>query len=319
MRGTLSRRQVRHLVIKEYKQNIRTSIIAEKACIRRNNKILKKIQLLEMNGYRGIQIDTIIAEDLKKYIEKAKDTYAKGEELYGTAEKGLEYAQSAVDVAKQISDVTGFKPQDLGIDIDLDEIDLNPEALIGKLLEKLGLDEAKQWLGGKLTEMLGIPEGSAMEAIIESVMSKFDVQDIIDVATGDADCGDLTERFVTGFADGLLAMALEKVIDTAEEEFPLIASMLGDVNTMASEYLGIDLSSGQSAPLVDSLYNVIGEKIEGLICKRGIEKREVDVGKGKKEKPAEEESVIKEILLMSNMKRINEIKENNRRYKKLLM
>jgi len=317
MRRALSRRHVRHLIIKEYRNDIKTSIISEKACIKRNNKILRKIQILERKGYSGFSIDRIIAEDLKKYIKKAKDTYAKGEELYGKAEQGLEYAQSAVDMAKQISDATGFKPQDLGIDIDLDEIDLDPEALIGKLLEKLGLEEAKMWLGGKLTEMLGVPEGSAIEKIIEIVMEKFTVEDIIDVATGKADCGELTERFVVAFANGLLALGLEAIVEKVQNEFPIASSMFGDVQTLAADYLGIDLSGETSSPLVDSLYNVIGEKIESLLCKRGIEKRDVKLASEKDKEAAikDEESVIKEILLLSNVKAINEIKQNNKRYR----
>lgn len=314
MKKTLSRRQVRHLVLKEYKHNIKTNILVEKACIKRNNRILRKIQILEQKGYRGIHIDRIIAEDLKKYVDKAKSVYAKGEDLYGAAEKGLGYAQSAVDMAKQVSDITGFTPQDLGIDINLDDIDLDPEALIGKLLGKLGLEEAKEWLGGKLTEMLGIPPGSAMELIVQSVMNKFEVDDVIDVATGKADCGELTERFVKGFADGLLALGLEMIVDKVREEFPLISSMFGDVETLASEYLGIELDGGQASPMVDSLYNVIGEKIESLICKRGIQKRKVKLN-SEKEKAPDDESIIKEILLMSNVSAINEIKSNNKKYR----
>ena len=62
------------------------------------------------------------------------------------------------------------------------------------------------------------------------------------------------------------------------------------------------------------VFNVIGEKIESLICKRGIQKRKVKLN-SEKEKAPDDESIIKEILLMSNVSAINEIKSNNKKYR----
>ena len=326
MKRSLSRSNIRKMIIKEYLQTARREMLFEKIHIKRNNRFLKRIQLLESMGFRGEQIDIIIAEDLKKYVQKAQSAYDKAQDIYGTGEELLGYGQQGLDVAKQISDFTGVTPQDLGIDIDLDSIDLDPQSLITKLLEKLGLNEAKEWLGGKIAEMLEIQEGSLTMDIIKKVMVKFDIEDVIDVATGQADCDMITQKFVTGLADGLLMMGLAHVDEKLKEEFPMVGMLFDSVEDLASNFLGIELmgEGDMSSPLVAKLYEFIGPKMEAIICKRQLKNKtlktkEIEKEKGPVEKPIQKdgESALKEIFLLSNAKSINEIRRQSNRIKLL--
>lgn len=322
MRKNISRIKLRSLIIEEYKKNARQKILIENIGIKRNNVFLRKIQMLERKGFNGKQIDIILSEDLKQYVKKAQDIYGKASDIYDKGEEYLGYGQQAVDVAKQISDFTGVKPQDLGIDIDLESINLDPKELINKLLQNLGLEEAKEWLGGKVAAMLEIPQDSLTMDIIKKVMVKFDIEDIIDVATGQANCDDITQKLCAGLGDGLLMMGLGYVDQKLKEEFPIVGSLFNSVEDFASNFLGIELlgEDNTSSPLVAKLYELIGPKMEDLICKRQLNQKslnviskepEIEKTKGEQNIPIEEpDSNLKEIFLMSNKKRFNNIRKN---------
>ena len=251
-RKTMSRRQIRKILLQEYKSTITENILVEKRKLYHNKQAILAISKLERMGYTEHQIN-------ESFLEKAGDI---------------------ANIGSKIMDITGF---DLG---------------------DLGLDSAKDWLAGKISEFLGIEEGSPVETVVMNVISKFSAMDAFNVVMGKANCEEMTRKIVNGLSDALLALGLEHINRVVSEHIPVAGMLFDNVEDVASDLFGFHLVSDDpdlSSPISEKLYDVLGEKIEKLVCrgKKGKVKSSKSRASKIRSKSPKEMAPIKEMYVYS--------------------